>query len=187
MPRIWMSLTFCRLVKGLTLYSIDTHFTTSTTAFENIVEKKKKLLIMSNFFFSNNICIQSGNCIPVCQYLRNHVFICCWIGRTQIGMWGGKGLIKWLYVILDIKKWKTAFWKLFQVWSQWFQTLFASRMTNMVGNLLSLFPSISKRAWRTWPIMTGKKSKQVPSCFFSKREVPRFSAVRSDLSVINWY
>ena len=44
----------------LTLYSIDTHFDASMTAFENIVGKGE---IAPTMF-----CTQSDKCIPICPY-----------------------------------------------------------------------------------------------------------------------
>ena len=45
---------------------------------------------------------KSETCTPICQYLQHHIFICCWIWRPKIGMWG-KGL-------MGFKKFKSKTW-----------------------------------------------------------------------------
>ena len=52
--------------KTLTLYSIDTHFDASTTAFENIVGKEEIARNEQFLLFPTMFSTQSDNCIPIC-------------------------------------------------------------------------------------------------------------------------
>ena len=54
---------------SLILYSIDTHFNASTTAFENIVGNGEIARNEQFLLFSTMFSTQSGNSIPICAYL----------------------------------------------------------------------------------------------------------------------
>ena len=77
----------------LTLYSIDTHFDTSTAdSFWKHCGKRRNCSLWAISSFPTMFSSQSDNCISICPYFWHVIFICVWIEEPKIGTWGN-GLI----------------------------------------------------------------------------------------------
>ena len=81
------NLDWCKILsfgKELTLYFINTHFDASITdSFWKHCGKRRNCSKRAISPFPTMFSTQPGNCIPICPYFLNHIFICCWIGRGQ--------------------------------------------------------------------------------------------------------
>ena len=67
----------------LTLYSINTHFDTSTTDSFWKHGKRRNCLEWGISSFPTMFSTKSDNCIAICSYFWHHIFFCCWTGRSQ--------------------------------------------------------------------------------------------------------